>query len=213
MAGDVALIHVASMSNLFAALGWALVDLLAHPDAAARVVAGDRAWAEACTLESIRLAQRSIMSRYVLSPVNLDVGDAVFEIPPATTVATLLPLTNTSSGPGLTEWDPTRWRGRRLADTSTLAAIELVTDLRPRTPYLSGPALLAGRHDGIADQASVRLRVRRRLDRTAPTGSDPDRWCGPSQRCVSDGLPAGRQLIGLAPKGLARSGGTFSRTL
>ena len=25
------LIHVASMSNLFAALGWALVDLLEHP--------------------------------------------------------------------------------------------------------------------------------------------------------------------------------------
>ena len=127
VAGDVALIHVASMSNLFAALGWALVDLLAHPDAAARVVAGDRAWAEACTLESVRLAQRSIMSRYVLSPIFLDVGEAVFEVPPGTTVATLLPLTNTSSGPGLTKWDPTRWRGRRLADTSTLAAIELVT--------------------------------------------------------------------------------------
>ncbi len=127
VAGDVALIHVASMSNLFAALGWALVDLLAHPDAAARAVTGDRAWAESCTLESIRLAQRSIMSRYVLSPVTLDVGDAVYEIPATTTVATLLPLTNTSSGPGLTEWDPTRWRGRRLADTSTLDAVELVT--------------------------------------------------------------------------------------
>ena len=43
VAGDVALIHVASMSNLFAALGWALVDLLAHPLEASRVAAGDRA--------------------------------------------------------------------------------------------------------------------------------------------------------------------------
>ncbi|HEX7460113.1 MAG TPA: hypothetical protein VF279_05740, partial [Acidimicrobiales bacterium] len=60
VAGDVALIHVASMSNLFAALGWALVDLLDHPDALVRVVAGDRAWTEACALESVRLAQRSI---------------------------------------------------------------------------------------------------------------------------------------------------------
>ena len=127
VAGDVALIHVASMSNLFAALGWALVDLLAHLEAAARMVTGDRAWAESCALGSVRLAQRSIVSRYVLSPVTLDVGDAVFEVPPATTVATLLPLTNTSSGPGLIEWDPTRWRGRRLADTSTLAAVEFVT--------------------------------------------------------------------------------------
>jgi cytochrome P450 len=127
VAGDVALIHIASMSNLFAALGWALVDLLDHPAEAARAVAGDRAWAEACALESIRLAQRSIMARYVLAPVTLDVGDAAFEVAPGTTVATLLPLTNVSSAPGLEVWDPARWKGRRLADASTLAAVELVT--------------------------------------------------------------------------------------
>jgi cytochrome P450 len=127
VAGDVALIHVASMSNLFAALGWALVDLLAHPDEAAGVVAGDRTWAEACALESIRLAQRSIMARYVLSPVTFDVGSAVYEVAPGTTLATLLPLTNTSSAPGLEVWEPTRWKGRRLADTSILDAVELVT--------------------------------------------------------------------------------------
>ena len=127
VAGDVALIHVASMSNLFAALGWALVDLLAHPDAAAGVAAGDRVWTEACALESVRLAQRSIMARYVLSPITFDVGDAVFEIAPGATVATLLPLTNASSAPGLEGWEPARWKGRRLADTSVLDAVELVT--------------------------------------------------------------------------------------
>lgn len=127
VAGDVALIHVASMSNLFAALGWAMVDLLDHPDALARVVAGDRAWTESCALESVRLAQRSIMARYVVSPIALDVGDVTFQVPIGTTVATLLPLTNASSAPGLEEWDPTRWKGRRLADPSTLAAVELVT--------------------------------------------------------------------------------------
>jgi cytochrome P450 len=127
VAGDVALIHVASMSNLFAALGWALVDLFAHPFEASRVAAGDRATAEACALESIRVAQRSIMVRYAMAPFNFDVGDAVFEVPPGTTVATLLPLTNLSSAPGLAQWDPTRWKGRRLADSSTLAAVELVT--------------------------------------------------------------------------------------
>ena len=127
VADDVALIHVASMSNLFAALGWALVDLLGHPTEASRVAGGDRVTAEACALESIRLAQRSIMSRYVLAPVALDVGDAVHQVPPGVTVATLLPLTNLTSAPGLAEWDPTRWRGRRLADPSALAAVELVT--------------------------------------------------------------------------------------
>jgi cytochrome P450 len=127
VAGDVALIHVASMSNLFAALGWALIDLLAHPADVTAVVAGDRSRTEACALESIRLAQRSIMARYVLSPVTLDIGDAVLEVERGTTVATLLPLTNPSSAPGYDVWDPTRWKGRRLADTSTLAAVELVT--------------------------------------------------------------------------------------
>jgi cytochrome P450 len=127
VAGDVALIHVASMSNLFAALGWAMVDLLAHPAEALRVVNGDRAVAEACALESIRLAQRSIMSRYVLGPVVLDVGDAVHQVAPGVTVATLLPITNLSSAPGLAAWDPWRWKGRRLADPSLLDAVELVT--------------------------------------------------------------------------------------
>jgi cytochrome P450 len=127
VAGDVVLIHVASMSNLFAALGWALIDLLGHPSERDAVAAGDRSHTEACALESIRLAQRSIMARYVLSPVRLDVGDTVLEVGRGTTVATLLPLTNRSSAPGFDGWDPTRWRGRRLADTSALAAVELVT--------------------------------------------------------------------------------------
>src|SRR6185295_18418099 len=39
---DVALIHIASMSNLMAALGWALVDLIEHPGEARQVADGDR---------------------------------------------------------------------------------------------------------------------------------------------------------------------------
>src|SRR6202008_3622262 len=38
---DVALIHIASMSNLMAALGWAFVDLLEHPAHLDRVAHGD----------------------------------------------------------------------------------------------------------------------------------------------------------------------------
>ena len=124
---DVALIHIASMSNLFAAVGWYLIDLLAHPEEAARVRAGDHARAEAGALESIRLAQRSIMARYVLAPVELDVGGTRHEVSAGATVATLLPLTNASAAPGLETWDPDHWRRRRLADSSRLEAVELVT--------------------------------------------------------------------------------------
>jgi cytochrome P450 len=124
---DVALLHIASMSNLFAALGWAIVDLLEHPAERERVVGGDTERAEQCVLESTRLAQRSIMSRYVLSPVSLDTGDVTLEVEPGVTIATLLPLTNTTAGPGLDVWDPDHWRRRRLADADALAAPELVT--------------------------------------------------------------------------------------
>ncbi len=124
---DIALIHIASMSNLFAALGWSLIDLLEHPEEAALVRSGNRTLSEACALESIRLAQRSIMARYVLQPVTLDVGDAVYEVGAGATIATLLPLTNTSAAPGFETWDPTRWNRRRLADSSMLETTELVT--------------------------------------------------------------------------------------
>lgn len=124
---DVALVHVASMSNLAAALGWLLVDLVEHPVVAAAVAAGDAELAQRCALESTRLAQRSIMARTVLAPVSLDVGDAVLEVPAGWTVATLLPLLNTSAAPGLDTWDPDRWQRHRLADTGALASPQLVT--------------------------------------------------------------------------------------
>ena len=113
---DVALIHIASMSNLMAALGWAIVDLLGHPAHLQRVAAGDAELAQRCALESTRLAQRSIMARSVLEPVAFDTGTDVVEVPPGWTIATLLPLLNTSAAPGLEGWDPARWNRHRLAD-------------------------------------------------------------------------------------------------
>jgi cytochrome P450 len=124
---DVALIHIASMSNLMAALGWALVDLIGHPDVAARVVDGDSGLASRCALESTRLAQRSIMSRAVLAPVAFDTGDGVVDVPAGWTIATLLPLLNTSAAAGLDRWEPDRWNRYRLADTRVLESPMLVT--------------------------------------------------------------------------------------
>lgn len=127
IAHDVALVHIASMSNLAAALGWAVVDLLGHPDDLARVLDGDTDLADRCALESTRLAQRSIMARHVLQPVAFDTGDATYDLARGSTVATLLPLLNTSAAPGLEVWDPDRWQRHRLADTSALASPQLVT--------------------------------------------------------------------------------------
>ncbi|BBX07233.1 cytochrome P450 [Mycolicibacterium aichiense] len=127
IAMDVALIHIASMSNLMAALGWALVDLIVHPDQLDIVVAGDRELATRCALESTRLAQRSIMARAVLESVVFDTGAGLVEVPKGWIIATLLPLLNTSVAAGLEEWDPRRWHRHRLADTHALPSPMLVT--------------------------------------------------------------------------------------
>lgn len=100
IAMDVALIHIASMSNLMAALGWAIVDLLVHPEQMRQVAAGDADLAQRCALESTRLAQRSIMARAVMKPVAFDTGAGVVDVPPGWTIATLLPLVNTSAATG-----------------------------------------------------------------------------------------------------------------
>jgi cytochrome P450 len=127
IAMDVALIHIASMSNLMAALGWAIVDLLVHPERLRRVAAGDADLAQRCALESTRLAQRSIMARAVLEQVAFDTGAGVVDVPPGWTIATLLPLLNTSVAPGLETWDPDRWHRHRLAHVDALASPMLVT--------------------------------------------------------------------------------------
>jgi cytochrome P450 len=126
IAGDVVLLHLASMSNLFAAMGWTLVHLLQHEGALARVVAGDDAFLSRCAQESIRLAQRSNMMRTTLTTVEVDDGTQTYRVDPEVVLATMLPLTNTSAAPGLERYDPERWAGRRLADEAALPAKELV---------------------------------------------------------------------------------------
>jgi cytochrome P450 len=48
-------------------------------------------------------------------------------VPPGWTIATLLPLLNTSAAPGLAQWDPDRWTGHRLAEQGALRSPVLVT--------------------------------------------------------------------------------------
>ena len=124
---DVALIHIASMSNLMAALGWALVDVIGRPAERDRIAGGDTERAQQCALESIRLAQRSIMARTVLTPVELATDEATYLVPAGWTIATLLPLLNTSAAPGLDLWRPDRWHGHRLQEQTGLISPVLVT--------------------------------------------------------------------------------------
>jgi len=127
VAGDVVLLHIATMTNLFAALGWTLGLLVLHPEARERVEAGDTAFLERCELESIRLGQRSIMMRSVLAPCSITDGDESYTLDPGMILATMLPVTNLTAAPGFDVYDPDRWDGRHLRDESVLAARELVT--------------------------------------------------------------------------------------
>jgi cytochrome P450 len=127
IARDVVMLHMGSQSNLPAALGWTLVDLLQRPALLARVRGGDEALVERCASESIRLAQRSITLRVVRQPVPLDDGQRTYACAPGVLLATMLPVTNTTAAPDLGSYDPARWDGRRLIEPDGLAARELVS--------------------------------------------------------------------------------------
>jgi len=127
IARDVILVHLASMSNLFAASGWMLAQLVLHPDVLARARDGEPGLLERCALESTRLGQRSVMLRAVVAPCTVRDEHHSYRVESGAQIATLLPLTNTSAAPGLASYDPDRWNRRRLRDESTLPARELVT--------------------------------------------------------------------------------------
>ena len=120
-ARDAMVIHLGSQTNLFAALGWTLVDLLGRPELLDAVRGGDTALLDRCASESIRMAQRSITLRYVLRPCEID-GHA---LSPGTFITTMLPVLNTSVAPTLDRFDPDHYVGRRLV--VPLAAKELVS--------------------------------------------------------------------------------------
>ncbi len=115
IARDVILVHLGSMSNLFSALGWLLVDVTTRPELAAAIRGGDHALAERCALESTRIAQRSIMLRAVLQPIEVDDGTQTWTVEPGVMLATLLPLTNLATE-DLRAYDPERWNRRRIRD-------------------------------------------------------------------------------------------------
>jgi cytochrome P450 len=127
IARDVVLLHVATMTNLFAALGWTIAQLALHPAVLDRVAAGDSALLERCVLESTRIGQCSVMLRTILKGIDFNDGTTQYRLEKGTTLGTMLALTNTSAAPGLDHYDPDRWNGRRLRAEDTLPARESVT--------------------------------------------------------------------------------------
>jgi cytochrome P450 len=126
IARDVVLLHTATMTNLSAALGWTLAQLVLHPDVAARVATDDDLL-DRCITESIRMGQRSVMMRTALRSFTIDDGARVYELERGDILATTLALTNTTALAGLDHYDPDRWTGRHLRDEAALATPELVT--------------------------------------------------------------------------------------
>jgi cytochrome P450 len=155
IARDVIVIHLGAQSNLYAALAWTLVNLLLHPEALARVRAGDDAFLERCAYESIRLAQRSLTLRQVMRPLDFDDGRAKYRLAPGVLIATMLSLTNPSAAPGLDRFDPDHYEGRSPARRLALPARELVSTFGH------------GRHACPAQRFSIsaiRIAVRRLLE-------------------------------------------------
>ena len=126
-ARDVIMLHVGAQSNLYAALAWTLVRVLEHPDLAEAIRAGDDDLLERCASEAIRLAQRSITLREVLTPIEIDDGERTYFLGPGTFVTTMLSVTNPTAAPGLDEFDPGHYIGRRLAPDVAVETKELVS--------------------------------------------------------------------------------------
>jgi len=156
VARDVIMLHLGAQSNLYAALAWTLVNVLLHPDQRRRIEAGDDELLERCANESIRMAQRSITLRQVLTPVEVDDGRMRYTIAPGVMIATMLSVTNTSAASGLESFDPDHYEGRRLVDEIPLPARELVSTFGH------------GRHSCPAQRFSIsaiRIALRCLLDR------------------------------------------------
>jgi len=125
VARDVIILHLASQSNLYAALSWTLVQLLLAPRWQPAALA-DPAVLEACALESIRLAQRSLTLRKVMQPCRVNDGRSEYVLQPGVYVATLLSVGN-QAFPGLERFDPGHYERGRPTDALALPTRESVS--------------------------------------------------------------------------------------
>jgi cytochrome P450 len=126
-ARDIIVIHMGSQSNLYAALAWTLVNLVRRPALLERIRDGDDVLLDQCANESIRMAQRSITMRQVLTPLEVDTGEGTYRLGPGVLLSTMLSCHNNSVAPGLERFDPDHYRGRRLSPQVALPTKEMVS--------------------------------------------------------------------------------------
>jgi cytochrome P450 len=146
VAKNVMVLHLASLANLYASLAWTLVNLLRYPAHRAavetevadlgarygdRMLRDQRAIAEmtvleACAMESIRLAQRSITLRKVLQPCPVETEQGTFTLAPGVFVTTLLSVNNCAYDT-LDRFDPGHYERGRLADHVRVPGKEMVS--------------------------------------------------------------------------------------
>jgi len=155
-ARDVIMLHVGAQSNLYAALAWTLIRVLERPEYVDRIREGDDALLEACANESIRIAQRSITLREVLTPVDVTDEERTYRLGPGTFVTTMLSVTNTTAAPGLGQFQAAHYEGsRRLAADVPVPTKELVST------FGHGPHSCPAARFSIS---AIRIAVRRLLE-------------------------------------------------
>ena len=130
------------------------------------------------------LAQRSIMSRYVLKPIAFVDTDCSYQVGTGVTVATLLPMTNA----------PRPARASRLGPGPLAPSAPCPTApshartghrVRPWEAHLSGPAVRPLCDVGHRDRAFLHLRVGTPVGVTASARQRPDWRSRPLVRSLS----------------------------
>ena len=127
IARDVVLVHMGSMSNLFAANAWTFIHLIDRPELLEAIRGGDNALLVRAAHESIRLRQRSIVLRRALRNFDFDDGDRSYHIPNGVFLATTMAVTNPTSLPGLDRFDVDNYDGAAFLRRGELETPEMVT--------------------------------------------------------------------------------------
>ena len=127
IARDVIVVQMGSQSNLFAAMAWTLIYALQHPTIVDQIRAEGDSVLDSFSHEAIRMSQRSIVLRRVVSPVEIADEQVTYRVEPGTLIATMLSVTNRSAAKGLDEFNEKNYRGATFLREKDLPARELVT--------------------------------------------------------------------------------------
>jgi cytochrome P450 len=123
----VIVVQMGSQSNLFAAIAWTMIFALRHPSIVDQIRSDGDSVLDSFSHESIRMSQRSIVLRRVVSPVQIADENASYRVEPGTLITTMLSVTNQSAARGLDRFDEKNYQGASFLRTNDLPARELVT--------------------------------------------------------------------------------------